>query len=108
MILIIDNQSAYLKKFKRTYLVEKEIDFIVFDHNQPIILSSKTVVDGVILSGGKGTPFEPLNLTSNYIALMNYDVPILGLCLGHEIIASAYGGRIKNYQSNTLKKKPSP
>ncbi len=26
---------------------------------------------------------------------MNFDVPILGLCLGHEIITVAYRGRIK-------------
>ncbi|MCK8060038.1 MULTISPECIES: gamma-glutamyl-gamma-aminobutyrate hydrolase family protein [unclassified Fusibacter] len=106
MILIIDNQSAYLKKFKLSYLVEKDIDFIIFDHNQPINLSSKTVISGIILSGGKGNPFEPLNLTTNFIALMNFDVPIIGFCLGHEIIASAYGGRVKKLSEHHLKKEP--
>ncbi len=104
MLLIIDNQSSYIKKFKRTYLIEKDIDFIMFDHNQPIILSSKSVIDGIILSGGKGNPYEPLNLTSNFIALMNFDVPILGFCLGHEIIALAYGGRMRKLSEPKLKK----
>jgi GMP synthase (glutamine-hydrolysing) len=56
------------------------------------------------LSGGKGNPFEPLNLTSNFIVLMNFDVPILGFCLGHEIIAAAYGGRIRKLPQPRTKK----
>lgn len=95
MLLIIDNQSAYIKKFKRQFLAEQDFDYVFFDHNQPITLSAKTEIKGIILSGGRGNPFEPLNLTTNYVALMNFDVPIIGFCLGHEIIAAAYRGRIK-------------
>ncbi|MCY1722349.1 gamma-glutamyl-gamma-aminobutyrate hydrolase family protein [Prolixibacteraceae bacterium Z1-6] len=95
MLLIIDNQSAFIKKFKRQFLAEQDFDYVFFDHNQPITLSAKTEIKGIILSGGRGNPFEPLNLTSNFVALMNFDVPIVGFCLGHEIIAAAYRGRIK-------------
>ncbi len=95
MLLIIDNQSAFIKKFKRQYLAEQDFDYVFFDHNQPITLSAKTQIKGIILSGGRGNPFEPLNLTSNFVALMNFQVPVLGFCLGHEIIAAAYRGRIK-------------
>jgi GMP synthase-like glutamine amidotransferase len=68
---------------------------VFFDHNQPIILSAKAEIEGIILSGGRGSPYEPLNLTANFVALMNFDVPVLGFCLGHEIIAIAHRGRIK-------------
>ncbi|MBR8537520.1 gamma-glutamyl-gamma-aminobutyrate hydrolase family protein [Carboxylicivirga sediminis] len=95
MLLIIDNQSAFIKKFKRQFLSEQDFDYVFFDHNQPITLSAKTQIKGIILSGGKGNPWEPLNLTSNFVALMNFDVPVLGFCLGHEIIAVSYRGRIK-------------
>jgi GMP synthase (glutamine-hydrolysing) len=95
MLLIIDNQSAFIKKFKRQFLAEQDFDYIFFDHNQPITLSANTKIKGVILSGGKGNPYEPLNLTSNYVAMMNFDVPIIGFCLGHEIIAVGFKGRIK-------------
>ncbi len=95
MLLIIDNQSAFIKKFKRQYLAEQDFDYVFFDHNQPITLSAKTQIKGIILSGGKGNPYEPLNLTSNFVALTNFDVPVLGFCLGHEIIAVNYRGRIK-------------
>lgn len=95
MLLIIDNQSAFIKKFKRQYLSEQDFDYVFFDHNQPITLSAKSEVKGIILSGGRGNPYEPLNLTTNYVAMMNFDVPIIGFCLGHEIIAVGYRGRIK-------------
>jgi len=104
MLLIIDNQSAYIKKFKRQFLAEQNFDYVFFDHNQPITLSAKTEIKGIILSGGRGNPYEPLNLTTNYVALMNFNVPVLGFCLGHEIIAVAFRGRIKRLPEYHAKK----
>mgnify|MGYP001828119006 FL=1 len=95
MLLIIDNQSAFIKKFKRQYLAEQDFDYVFFDHNQPITLSARAKIQGIILSGGRGNPYEPLNLTSNFVALLNFNVPVIGFCLGHEIIAVSYRGRIK-------------
>lgn len=104
MLLIIDNQSRFIKKFKRNYLSEQEFDYVVFDHNQPVVLSAKTRISGLMLSGGKGNPYEPLNLTANFVSMMNFDVPTIGFCLGHEIIAVAHRGRIKKLP-DYLKKK---
>lgn len=104
MLLIIDNQSSYIKKFKRGFLAEQDFDYIFFDNNQPIALPKNTQVKGIILSGGKGNPYEPLNLTSNFVALMNWNVPIIGFCLSHEIIAVAYGSRIKKLEKYQNKK----
>ena len=104
MLLVIDNQSAFIKKFKRQYLAEQDFDYVFFDHNQPITLSARTKIKGIILSGGKGNPYEPLNLTSNYVALMNFNVPVLGFCLGHEIIAVSHKGRIKKLSEYHSKK----
>lgn len=104
MLLIIDNQSAFIKRFKRQFLAEQDFDYVFFDHNQPITLSEKAKIKGIILSGGRGSPYEPLNLTSNFVALMNFDVPVLGFCLGHEIIAIAYRGRIKKLSEYHSKK----
>ncbi|MBI9071078.1 MAG: gamma-glutamyl-gamma-aminobutyrate hydrolase family protein [Melioribacteraceae bacterium] len=104
MLLIIDNQSSFIKKFKRNFLAEQDFDYVFFDHNQPIVLSAKTEISGIILSGGKGNPYEPLNLTANFVAMMNFDVPTIGFCLGHEILAVAHRGRIKKLPEYTAKK----
>jgi GMP synthase (glutamine-hydrolysing) len=95
MLLIIDNQSRYIHKFKHNYLDELDIPYHFIDHNDAIDFNLLPQVQGMILSGGKGSPYEPLNLTSNFVALMNLDVPTLGFCLGHEVIAVTGGGRIK-------------
>ena len=104
MILIVDNQSNFIKQFKREFLSEQDFEYVFFDHNQPITLSANSGVSGIILSGGKGNPYEPLNLTTNFVAMMNFDVPVLGFCLGHEIIAAAYRGRIKKLEKYHQKK----
>jgi GMP synthase (glutamine-hydrolysing) len=104
MLLIIDNQSAYIKKFKRQFLAEQDFDYVFFDHNQPITLSAKTEIKGIVISGGRGNPYEPLNLSTNFVALINFDVPVLGFCLGHEILSVAFGGRIKKLPEYHAKK----
>jgi len=98
MLLIIDNQSSFIKKFKRNFLGEQNIEYRFVDHNEPLVVKPEEKVEGIILSGGKGNPYEPLNLTTNFVAMMNYDVPILGLCLGYEIIAVAFLGRIRKME----------
>lgn len=98
MIIIIDNQSRYIKQFRNDWLEESDIPYLLFDHNQPLWIDPKIDVKGIILSGGKGNPYQPLNLTANFVAMMRFDVPTIGLCLGHEIIAVAHGGRIKRLE----------
>jgi GMP synthase (glutamine-hydrolysing) len=104
MLLIIDNQSQYLRKFKRNYLDDRDIPHLIVEHNEQIDFIQLPSIQGLMISGGKGNPYEPLNLTANYVALMNLDVPTIGLCLGHEIIASAYQSKIKRMHAYQAKK----
>ena len=98
MLLIIDNQSSFIKKFKRNFLSEQNIEYRFVDHNEPLVIKEDEKVEGIILSGGKGSPFEPFNLTTDFVVLMNFNVPTLGVCLGYEIIAVSYLGRIRKLE----------
>jgi GMP synthase (glutamine-hydrolysing) len=104
MLLIIDNQSQYLRRFKRSYLDEFDVPHFIIEHNEQIDFQRLPTITGLMISGGKGNPYEPLNLTTNYVALMNLDVPTIGVCLGHEIIAVAYQSKVRRMQDYQAKK----
>ncbi|MFH1638505.1 MAG: gamma-glutamyl-gamma-aminobutyrate hydrolase family protein [Candidatus Woesearchaeota archaeon] len=91
MLYIIDNQGEFIRQFEETLLCWG-VGFKTYSHSSQIDTDANAT--GLILSGGPGNPYTPLNLTSDFVALMNFDVPTIGFCLGHEIIAAAYGGRI--------------
>ncbi|MCG7923119.1 MAG: gamma-glutamyl-gamma-aminobutyrate hydrolase family protein [Candidatus Thiodiazotropha sp. 'RUGA'] len=104
MLLIIDNQSQYIRQFKRRYLDDRDIPHLIFEHNEQINFSKLPEISGLMISGGKGNPYEPLNLTTNFVALMNLDVPTIGFCLGHEIIGVAWQAKIKRLRDYQNKK----
>ncbi len=93
MILVIDNQSKFIEDIKQS-IEENNLEYKICKHSKAPHLRDLNDVEGVILSGGPGDPYGPLNITADLLALMNFDVPTLGFCLGHEIIAVANKGKI--------------
>ena len=49
--------------------------------------------DGVMLSNGPGDPAENVEIVANLKELLKSDMPIFGICLGHQVIALSYGAR---------------
>ncbi len=48
---------------------------------------------GIFLSNGPGDPEGVSGVRENIMRLMNSEVPLFGICLGHQILALAAGGR---------------
>ena len=61
--------------------------------DMPLEMISKAEPDRIILSPGPGTP-EDSGVCREVIRQFAKDVPILGVCLGHQTIIKTYGGRI--------------
>jgi len=49
--------------------------------------------DGVFLSNGPGDPAALPYVVANVRALVNAGLPLFGICLGHQVLALALGGR---------------
>jgi GMP synthase (glutamine-hydrolysing) len=58
------------------------------------ILSGKFNVKGLIFSGGPASVYEP-NVPRSDPHILDLELPILGLCYGHQLIAQMVGGNVK-------------
>ncbi len=93
MLLIVDNQSAFIKRFKRQFLAEQDFDYVFFDHNQPITLSAKAKIKGIILSGGPASVYAQDAYHPDE-EIFNLGLPILGICYGMQLISQFFGGSV--------------
>src|SRR5215213_10641908 len=93
-ILVFDNYDSFT--YNLVHLVEKIIGEKVEVHrNDQIPLEDVKKYDKIILSPGPGIPTEAgllLPLIKEYAASKS----ILGVCLGHQAIAEAFGGSLTN------------
>jgi anthranilate synthase component II len=93
-ILVYDNYDSFT--YNLVHLVEKIIHTKVDVYrNDQIPLEKVSGYDKIILSPGPGIPEEAgllLPLIRQYAA----SKPILGVCLGHQAIGEAFGGRLVN------------
>ncbi len=48
--------------------------------------------DGIFLSNGPGDPSAMKNVVAEITKLTNENVPMFGICLGHQILGQAFGG----------------
>jgi len=49
----------------------------------------------IILSGGPRSVLQPESPKIDLMKLLSYNIPILGICYGHQLIAKSLGGRIR-------------
>ena len=96
--LIIDNYDSFVYNIAQ-YLGELGVDSDVI-RNDKITLTDIKVknYDAIIISPGPGTPEDKkyFGVCSEVIKEMGPTKPILGVCLGHQGIIHAFGGRVTN------------
>ena len=51
-------------------------------------------IDGLILSPGPGHPEDPIYALSRDCVKQNNNIPMLGVCLGHQILGTVYGAKV--------------
>jgi anthranilate synthase component 2 len=98
MILVIDNYDSFTYNLVH-YLEELGVETLV-RRNDAISVDEalELKADGVLLSPGPCTPTEA-GLCLPLLAAAPDDLPIFGVCLGHQAIGQAFGGEVVRAQS---------
>jgi para-aminobenzoate synthetase component 2 len=88
-ILVVDNYDSFVFNLVQ-YLGQLGVDVDV-RRNDEVSLDEVGAYDGVLISPGPGTP-EDAGVCMDLVRNFAGEVPILGVCLGHQVIAAVYGG----------------
>ena len=94
-ILLIDNYDSFT--YNLLHLIKKacgsgcHIDIVL---NDKITADQAGLYDYIIISPGPGIPSEAGNIM-DIIGCLYMSRPILGICLGHQAIAEAFGARLE-------------
>ncbi len=93
MVLMIDNYDSFTYNVVQ-YLSELGAAVKVFRNDRITVREVRDLKPSrIVISPGPGRP-ENAGITCELIRQMKGVVPILGVCLGHQAIGFAFGGRI--------------
>jgi len=99
LILVIDNYDSftynlvqYLGELSTEFAIAK--DLVVYRNDQITLEQLQELKpDAIVISPGPGNP-QSAGICLELVKKMGQDYPILGVCLGHQTIGEAYGGKI--------------
>ena len=93
MLLLIDNYDSFTYNLYH-YLADLGVDVVVRRNDELTAEAALAMKpEAIVLSPGPCTPNEA-GICLEVIAKADGNVPILGVCLGHQAIGQAYGGRV--------------
>lgn len=100
-ILLIDNYDSFTYNLyhliKAASTEEDSIEIIL---NDKLSIETAEKFDRIIISPGPGLPSE-VAILKNIVLTLGQQIPILGICLGHQAIAESYGASIFNFDKPT-------
>ena len=94
VLLVIDNYDSFTYNLVQ-YLGELGAEIVVRRNNETTVeeIESKLRPDRIVISPGPGTPDEA-GVSVDVIRKLGPRIPLLGVCLGHQSIGQAFGGRV--------------
>lgn len=93
LVLILDNYDSFT--YNLVQLVEENGAIPVVIKNDRINLELVAAYDKILFSPGAGIPTE-FPIMKQIVEQYRNSKSILGICLGHQAIAEAYGGKLFN------------
>ena len=108
-ILIIDFGSQFTQLIARR-VRELGVFSEIVSHKKIKLKDINNSIKGIVLSGGPLNVYQ-INKYSFDKKILQLDVPVLGICFGHQILSKLNGGRVKQSKhrefglANVYKKK---
>jgi anthranilate synthase component 2 len=95
-VLVVDNYDSFVYNLVQ-YIGELGADVIVYRNDQVTLAQVERLkLDKIVLSPGPGTPEDEryFGVCTAILQDVSHKVPTLGVCLGHQGIINAFGGKI--------------
>src|SRR5262245_46764701 len=94
MILVIDNYDSFTYNLVQ-YLGELGAEVEVRRNNEVTVdeIEGSLRPDRIVISPGPGTP-DDAGVSLEVIKKLSGKIPLLGVCLGHQAIGQAFGGKV--------------
>jgi anthranilate synthase/phosphoribosyltransferase len=98
MILLIDNYDSFTHNLYQYFREITDREVRVVRHDEIDVAGVRDIApDYIVISPGPGRP-EDAGISLEVIEAFAGEIPILGVCLGHQAIAQAFGARIVQAQ----------
>lgn len=94
-VLVVDNHDSFVHTLIG-YLVELGADVEMVESDAADALSRVDAADGVVISPGPGTPEDAGASIQIVRRCAATATPLLGVCLGHQALAVAFGGVVSH------------
>ncbi|AEC51225.1 anthranilate synthase component II [Pyrococcus sp. NA2] len=104
MILIIDNRDSFVWNLAEYASFFDEVK-VVSNRIKPQEVK-RIDPDGIIISPGPGHPLDRREVGNSPEIVLEAEVPVLGVCLGHQIIATVFGGKVDRVKPRHGKASP--
>jgi anthranilate synthase/aminodeoxychorismate synthase-like glutamine amidotransferase len=93
MLLLLDNYDSFTYNLY-DYLLQLHENVIVY-RNDEVTIEEITALKpkGIVISPGPKTP-EDAGITLKVIKHFHYNIPILGICLGHQALGVFFGAEL--------------
>ena len=93
MLLVLDNYDSFTYNLVQ-YLEELGAETRTFRNDELTVDEAVALApERVVISPGPATP-EQAGISLALVERLSGSLPILGVCLGHQVIAQVYGGRV--------------
>jgi anthranilate synthase component 2 len=106
-VLFINNKDSFVWNLV-DYASRFEPDTIVVPNTISLHEVNKINPDAIVISPGPGHPSNPGDIGNCLDIIRESTVPLLGVCLGNQAIAVAFGGVVSHSPSGPLHGKTSP